>query len=143
MTVFPTYYNLSRKLSKLSHNDKDLCILLFLNYAENKFKSTQCNPLFKDFAKLFSNLIKNEYYDMLLDIFGYYYKNKNNDNIIKAQYNWKIYSHTVNLINKCKRDKSETFLYSNLGTKFLDVLTLCFMNNNINLMSLLLKIVKH
>lgn len=132
LTTAPTICYLAQKLSQPISNCKALHNLFLIN--DNMQKDLR----FTDFIKKFNFLIRNQYYNLLLNSFNLWYRYKTDE----IAYTLDMKNTAVDLINRCKLDNNPHFLYSNLGKRFFDQIYKPFQENDEKTIKLLLAIVK-
>lgn len=134
----PTFCHLAQKLSQQKTNCKQ-SHMFFLNDINMKNK-----PKLMKFMNSFRNLIKDQYYNFLINGFNFYYDNyynNDNDDYSKIMYN-DIKCNAINLIKRCQIDNNVYFIYSNLGTKFFKSICKPFEQDDVRMITCLFAILK-
>ena len=136
--IYPTFCRISDKIStnNIVCKKLELSLLSFLVGDQDKYRDKRVYECLINFMLKFEFIIKNKFYNNVIDILNNLHENRENIYIKKTEYN-KIKKVIMNLTERCKSDNNPAFLYSNLGKKLYETISKPILENDIATIRLL------
>ena len=120
LNTYPTYCYINKRVLRLNLD----YIKLFLSYIDIN------NDKLEKFMKQFIRIIEQKKYCNIIDNTYNFSQSKYNSRTHKMGYNMQVRNVIINLVQRCKVDGNNAFLYSNLGKQFYDTISEAFTENN-------------